>query len=184
MEEQLILVDDLGRATGVSEKLAAHRRGLRHRAFSVFIFNAAGQLLLQKRATSKYHSGGLWSNTCCGHPRPGEDTAVAARRRLREEMGIDCDLEETFHFSYDATMSNGLIECEFDHVFVGTCDDPPRPDPAEASEWRWSDCSAIQADLTRRPDDYTVWLRVCFNRVFDLTGRNAPRDPHRASVHT
>src|SRR5918997_6672888 len=119
MSEQVILVDEADREVGTGSKLEAHREGALHRAFSVFVFDRRGRLLLQKRAAGKYHSGGLWSNTCCGHPRPGEATAEAARRRLREEMNFDCELRAAFEFLYRAQFTNKLIEHEYDHVFVG-----------------------------------------------------------------
>ena len=119
MQEQVILVDQQDREIGVAEKLEAHRKGKLHRAFSVFLFNAKDEMLLQQRAAEKYHSGGLWTNTCCSHPRPGEPTEAAARRRLREEMGISCNLNKAFDFIYRAEFDNGLIEHELDHVFIG-----------------------------------------------------------------
>lgn len=171
MSEQVILVDEFDRATGSCEKLETHRRGLKHRAFSVFVFNSAGRLLLQKRSPLKYHSGGLWTNTCCGHPRPGEQTQAAACRRLKEEMAIECELRETFQFSYRAALQDDLTENEFDHVFVGTSDAIPSPHPAEVSEWRHADCDVIHADLLSNPHDYTVWMRICFDRVRELMCR-------------
>lgn len=168
MIEQVVLVDDAGRDTGACEKLEAHRKGLKHRAFSVFVFDSTSRLLLQKRSAQKYHSGGLWTNTCCGHPRPGEATAAAARRRLNEEMALDCGLREMFHFSYTATLPQQLIENEIDHVFFGVSDAAPRPHPDEVSEWKRADCGAIHADLARNPHHYTVWLRLCFDRIREL----------------
>src|SRR5205085_4273578 len=135
--EQVILVDECDRELGVSEKLQAHRAGALHRAFSIFIFDADKRLLLQKRAQTKYHSAGLWSNTACGHPRPGEPTEAAAHRRLREEMRFDCALRPAFQFLYRAELSGGLVEHEYDHVFVGEFDDEPVPDRAEVEDWRW-----------------------------------------------
>src|SRR2546423_9920022 len=129
--EQLILVDSSDREIGVGEKLETHREGRLHRAFSIFIFDGAGRLLLQKRAPTKYHSGGLWSNTACGHPRPGEETVAAAHRRLREEMGFDCELRAAFGFLYRAELRERLIEHEYDHVFVGEFRGAPAPDVAE-----------------------------------------------------
>src|ERR671913_2483251 len=136
-QEEVILVDEHDRVVGAGEKLRAHREGALHRAFSVFVFDAGGRLLLQKRAREKYHSGGLWSNTACGHPRPGEPTATAARRRLREEMSLDCELREAFEFVYRAELDGALVEHEYDHVFVGTHEGDPAPDPSEVAGWRW-----------------------------------------------
>jgi isopentenyl-diphosphate Delta-isomerase len=164
MGEQVILVDVHDRELGAGEKMRAHLEGVLHRAFSIFVFDAAGRLLLQKRARSKYHSGGLWSNTCCGHPRPGEATAEAARRRLREEMSFDCELREAFDFVYRAELAGGLVEHEFDHVFVGRFDGAPAPDPAEVEDWRWMTLDELRGELRLRPDDYSFWLRVALER--------------------
>src|SRR5918997_6014944 len=128
-EEEVILVDERDRVLGASGKLRAHREGALHRAFSVFVFDGEGRLLLQKRARGKYHSAGLWSNTACGHPRPGEATREAARRRLREEMGFDCGLREAFQFLYRAELGGALVEHEYDHVLIGAHEGDPSPDP-------------------------------------------------------
>ncbi len=159
-DEQVILVDERDREVGAGEKLRAHRDGALHRAFSVFVFDGAGRLLLQKRARGKYHSGGLWSNTACGHPRPGEPTDAAARRRLREEMGFDCELREVFDFIYRAELDGALVEHEYDHVFVGTHDAAPAPDPTEVEEWRWVSMSELREGLMEEPQRYSFWLKV------------------------
>jgi isopentenyl-diphosphate delta-isomerase len=159
-EEEVILVDERDRELGASAKLRAHREGALHRAFSVFVFDDAGRLLLQKRASGKYHSGGLWSNTACGHPRPGEATAAAARRRLREEMGFDCELREAFGFVYRAELENGLVEHEFDHVFVGTYEGDPAPDPSEVEGWRWVSMGELRRALREEPHRYSAWLKL------------------------
>jgi isopentenyl-diphosphate delta-isomerase len=151
-------VDPDDRETGTAEKLAAHRGGLLHRAFSVFVFDMRDNLLLQRRAEGKYHSPGVWSNTCCGHPRPGEDLATAARRRLREEMGFDCALTHQFSFVYRADLGGGLVEHEVDHVFTGRFAELPEPDPAEVSEWRRTPVAALLLDLERNPRRYSAWL--------------------------
>ena len=158
--EQVILVDEQDRELGASEKLRAHAEGALHRAFSVFVFDRAGRLLLQRRARAKYHSGGLWSNTCCGHPRPGEQTAAAARRRLREEMNFDCELREAFGFVYRAELENALVEHEYDHVFVGEFEDAPAPDPSEVEEWKWMELVDLRRELREEPERYSYWLKM------------------------
>ncbi|HLB36849.1 MAG TPA: isopentenyl-diphosphate Delta-isomerase [Gemmatimonadales bacterium] len=155
--ERVILVDERDAPVGELEKLEAHRRGALHRAFSVFVHDREGRVLLQRRAQSKYHSGGLWSNTCCGHPRPGENTGAAATRRLREEMGFECRLEAAGGFLYRARLGD-LTEHEFDHVFAGRFDGDPRPDPAEVAEWGWTHVDQLTRDLVTHPERYTVWL--------------------------
>jgi len=153
-----VLIDEADAALGEGEKLDVHRRGALHRAFSVFAFNAGGELLLQRRALSKYHSGGLWANTCCGHPRPGEATADAARRRLGEELGIGCgELRPAGTLRYRAELA-GLVENELDHLFVTEVDDEPRPDPEEVGEWRYVGRDELAAWLEARPDDFTAWF--------------------------
>lgn len=162
--EQLILVDAEDRELGVSDKLQAHLTGTLHRAFSIFVFDKRKQLLIQKRALTKYHSGGLWSNTVCGHPRPGENTIDAAHRRLKEEMGFDCELYLIFNFLYRAEMSNRLIEHEYDHVFVGSFDGEPHPETQEVAAWRWISKPDLESDLREHPEKYSYWLRVAVNR--------------------
>jgi isopentenyl-diphosphate Delta-isomerase len=158
--EQVILVDEQDRELGASEKLAAHEAGRLHRAFSIFVFNSAGRLLLQRRAKTKYHSGGLWSNTCCGHPRPGESTRAAARRRLREEMNFECELSAAFEFLYRAEFANELIEHEYDHVFVGEFDGAFTAEESEVEDWKWATPDELRRDMRERPGDYTYWLKV------------------------
>lgn len=165
MEEQVVLVDPDDNPIGAAGKMDAHRSGALHRAISVFVFDSADRLLLQRRALSKYHSAGLWSNTCCSHPRPQEESASAARRRLREEMGIDCPLSERFGFVYRVEFDNGLIEHEYDRVYFGCYDGEPRPDPAEAMDWRWVEMPRLLEDLRRRPQRYSYWLAACIERV-------------------
>lgn len=159
-EERVILVDERDRELGSCEKLRAHMEGALHRAFSVFVFDADGRLLLQRRARGKYHSGGLWSNTACGHPRPGEETGAAARRRLREEMNLDCELRPAFAFLYRAELGGGLVEYEYDHVFFGRCDGPPAPDPAEVEDWRWVTIEELRRGLGDEPASYSRWLKL------------------------
>jgi isopentenyl-diphosphate delta-isomerase type 1 len=167
--EYVVLVNDRGEdlidADGrivTLEKITAHREGRRHRAVSVFVFSSRGEVMLQRRADGKYHTAGLWSNTCCTHPRPCEIPADAARRRLREEMGLDCPLEEIYAFSYSADVGGGLIENEFDHVFWGFCDAAPTPDPEEAADWQWVPVDALGKALAEFPERYAPWLRYCF----------------------
>lgn len=164
IEDKVVLVNEQDEAIGVENKIRAHLLGVLHRAFSVFVINAAGQLLLQKRALTKYHSRGLWSNTCCSHPRPDESVQDAARRRLREEMGFDTALSELFNFIYRAELEDGLVEYEYDHVLVGSFDGVPQPDPAEVTEWRWADIATLGADLKNHPESYTYWFRIAFDR--------------------
>lgn len=168
--EQLILVDAYDREVGVKEKLQTHVEGTLHRAVSVFVFDAKERLLLQKRARTKYHSGGLWSNTACGHPRPGESTLQAAHRRLRDEMGFDCELRAAFEFLYRAELEGALIEHEYDHVFVGTHDGVPTPDPAEVEDWRWVTMDELRHDLRAEPQQYSYWLKIAvesdYGRMF------------------
>lgn len=165
MQERVILVDRLDREIGTEEKLKAHREGKLHRAFSVFIFNAKGELLLQKRAETKYHSGSLWTNTCCSHPRPGESRYCAARRRLNEEMGFDSELTELFSFIYHTKLENNLFEHELDHVFVGIFEGRPIPNPDEVDDWKWIKVDALERDVRENSQNYTYWLKLVLNRV-------------------
>lgn len=168
--ERVILVNEEDEEIGAAGKLEAHREGRLHRAFSIFVLNGRGELLLQRRARGKYHSGGLWTNTCCGHPRPGETTEAAAHRRLREEMGFDCPLRPVFHFVYEAELDDGLREHELDHVFVGRWEADPSPDPEEAEAWRWSGLDEVARDVEERPDEYTVWFRIALPRLLSSGG--------------
>lgn len=164
-EEQVILVDADDRETGVMGKMAAHREGKLHRAISVFIFNSEGKWLLQKRAAMKYHSGGLWTNACCSHPRPGEETETAAVRRLEEEMGLSCDLKFHFSFTYRAEVGDELIEHELDHVFMGVTDAVPKVNPNEASDWSFFTTEEVAVHLHETPERFTTWFRMIFERV-------------------
>ena len=165
-EEMVILVDEGDRETGSMEKMAAHRKGLLHRAFSVFIFNSRGQMLLQQRALHKYHSAGLFTNTCCSHPRPGEETAAAASRRLKEEMGLDAKLEHKGHFIYRTEFQNGLTEHELDHVFTGLSDEQPVINPDEVASYRWMDLPEIKKEISQEPEKYTSWFRIAMEKLF------------------
>ena len=162
MIEQVILVNERDEAVGAEEKIKAHLEGALHRAFSIFIFNGVGQLLLQKRSCAKYHSNGLWTNTCCGHPRPGESIEEASHRRLWEEMGFDCDVRENFKFIYRAHLDNNLIEYECDHVLVGEFDGNPNPCADEVGDWKWVDLTVLRRDMRENPENYTFWFKISF----------------------
>lgn len=164
-KEYVILVDENDTEVGIAPKLAAHRQGLLHRAISVYIFNSRGEFLLQERTRRKYHSGGLWTCTCCSHPRPGESNADAAHRRLREEMGFDCHLVETPSILYRADVPPDLVEHEFLHVFVGTYDGACIPNPEEADSFKWISLPALARDFKTHPDCYTAWFKLCFPDV-------------------
>lgn len=160
MREEVILVNERDEAIGAEEKLKAHALGVLHRAFSIFIFNSSGQLLLQKRTGTKYHSKGLWSNTCCGHPRPGESIADASRRRLYEEMGFDCEVRGVFEFIYHVKLDDSLFEHEYDHVLIGGFDGDPNPNREEVDDWKWVELAALKRDMQQKPDDFTYWFRL------------------------
>jgi len=164
-EELLVLVDERDRRVGVAPKMAAHIHGWRHRAFSVFVINDRQELLLQKRAAVKYHSGGLWTNTCCGHPRPGEQVAQAAHRRLHEEMGFDCQLNHIGAIQYSLDVGNGLFEREYLHLFVGHWNGQPEPAADEVCAWRWTARSAIDALIARQSSRFTAWFPVAWPHV-------------------
>jgi isopentenyl-diphosphate delta-isomerase len=164
-EEQVVLVNERDEEIGTMGKLKAHELGLLHRAFSIFLFDDNGRLLLQQRAAGKYHSAGLWTNTCCSHPRPGEPLLAAAQRRLAEEMGISTPLEHRFSFLYKGGFDNGLTEHELDHVFFGRWNGPVRPDTDEVGDWRYMAIEALGEDMRRAPDHYTIWLRACWDQV-------------------
>jgi isopentenyl-diphosphate Delta-isomerase len=157
--DHVMLVDADDQPIGTMDKLDAHRQGVRHRAVSVILRDSHGGLLLQRRAAGKYHSASQWSNTCCSHPRPHEAPIDAARRRLVEEMGINCDLSFKFTMEYRADVSNALVEHEIVHVFGGRFDGSPEPDPSEVGDWRWIEPAALATDITHNPDRYTVWFR-------------------------
>lgn len=165
VQEMLVLVDDNDVVTGEEEKLKVHQLGLLHRAFSIFLFDDAGRLLLQKRADTKYHAGGLWTNTCCGHPRPGESTPDAARRRLYEEMGIRHPaLAPVSAVIYCTEVPVGLIEHEYDHVFFGHFTSTPHVNPQEVSTWKWVTREQLLTDVSSFPDRYTPWFRIMLQK--------------------
>ncbi len=169
MPEEVILVDENDNQIGTAEKLAAHQNGGRlHRAISVFVFNKKGETMLQKRAMVKYHSVGQWGNTVCSHPRPGEKVMDAAHRRLKEEMGFDCELKEAFNFPYKAAdIGNGLTEQEYDHIIFGFYDGEPVCNKDEVMDWRWVGLDTLKADIGKSPNDYVAWLRLMIDRVIE-----------------
>ncbi|MBS1976404.1 MAG: isopentenyl-diphosphate Delta-isomerase [Bacteroidetes bacterium] len=178
MNEFVILVDEMDREMGTMEKMAAHRQGLLHRAFSVVLFNSKGELLMQKRAAGKYHSAGLWTNTCCSHPRPHESIETAARRRLVEEMGIDIKTNFAFKFNYKAELDNNLTENECDHILVGTFDGTPVVNPAEVADWKFEGLDSIRLRIKKNPETFTHWFRLLvhhpeFEKVGVLTNARA-----------
>jgi isopentenyl-diphosphate delta-isomerase len=166
---EVILVDEMDRETGTAGKMDVHVSGRLHRAFSVFLFDDRGRQLLQKRAPRKYHSGGLWSNACCSHPMPGESTEEAAHRRLSEELGVTAEIRPLVSMRYRAELGNGLVEHEFDHIFVGRIDGDqarsPNPDPAEIEDLRWMDTTELDAWLQESPAEFTPWFRLAWPEV-------------------
>ncbi|WP_118194637.1 isopentenyl-diphosphate Delta-isomerase [Albibacterium indicum] len=165
MTEEVILVDQDDRVLGTMEKLEAHRTGVLHRAFSVFLFNSKNELLLQQRALDKYHSAGLWSNTCCSHPRPGEDSLAAANRRLQEEMGLAADLTFISKLAYKTRFDNGLFEHELDYIYVGKSDALPTINPEEANGFKYLPLQQIKTELKHSPQQYTVWFKLAFPQI-------------------
>jgi isopentenyl-diphosphate Delta-isomerase len=168
MDERVILVDLNDNVLGTMDKMEAHVQGKLHRAFSVFIFNTDGELLLQQRALDKYHSGGKWTNTCCSHPRLGELNEAAAQRRLMEEMGMSCELTYAFNFTYRAAFEDGIEEYEFDHVYYGISDEIPDINTLEVADFRYADVSDLKNDITANPNHYTEWFKICYDKVLDL----------------
>ena len=165
-KEEVILVDENDIAIGSMEKLEAHQKGILHRAFSVFIFNSNNELLLQRRALTKYHSSGLWTNTCCSHPQPNEDTLAAANRRLKEEMGMQTSLTHKTSFIYKTNFDNGLTEHEFDHVFIGHTDTNPTINPEEVDSYKWISLEELKASIKTNPELYTSWFKIAMEKVF------------------
>jgi isopentenyl-diphosphate delta-isomerase len=159
-EVQVVQVDENDNDIRFVPKLEAHYSGVLHRAVSVLIFDTSGRWMLQKRADNKYHSSGLWSNTCCSHPFPNEDVKVAAERRLLEEMGIYCPLKKQYSFQYKAEFENGLIEHELDHVFVGVTDDTPNPNHEEVSEWKMISTDDLKRELKKNPEEFSEWFKM------------------------
>lgn len=166
--EYVILVDEHDNAIGTMEKQQAHVEGLLHRAFSIFIFNPEKKILLQKRASTKYHCGGLWTNACCSHPRENEHTQEAANRRLAEEMGIQCSLTPLFSFSYKTEFDNGLTEHEIDHVFFGSTDETPKLNSLEVEDYRYVGIEELQLEIKEFPQHFTPWFLIALNRVLEF----------------
>jgi isopentenyl-diphosphate delta-isomerase len=167
MEEQVIIVDKNNNPLGLLPKMEAHQKGVLHRAFSVFIINDAGELMLQKRALQKYHSPGLWTNTCCSHQRDGESNIAAGKRRLYEEMGFVTELKEVISFIYKAPFDNGLTEHELDHIMVGYYNDVPKINSNEVASWKWMSIESVKHDIKIYPENYTVWFIIIFEKFYE-----------------
>jgi isopentenyl-diphosphate delta-isomerase len=165
MEKQVVLVNEQDAEIGIAGKMEAHEKGLLHRAFSVFIFNSKGEMLLQQRALQKYHSGGLWTNACCSHPEPGEHTETTVHNRLLEEMGFSVPVNKCFEFIYKADFENGLTEYEFDHVFTGEYDGPVKPNPDEVMSFRFMTYNEIKNSLSKDTSSYTAWFQLAFPQI-------------------
>ena len=174
---EVVLVDIHDREIGSMEKMEAHQKGILHRAFSVFIFNSKGEMLLQKRAKEKYHSGGLWTNACCSHPYPGEEIHAAAKRRLMEEIGIDCHIESAFSFIYKVALDKGMTEHELDHVFIGTTDNLPRINNSEAEDYKYVTINELEVLIKNNPGDFTEWFKIALNQTLDYYNSNNKRIP-------
>ncbi|SFC75610.1 isopentenyl-diphosphate delta-isomerase [Zunongwangia mangrovi] len=165
--DQVILVNEKDEQIGLMEKIEAHEKALLHRAFSVFVFNKNGELMLQQRALTKYHTPGLWTNTCCSHQREGESNIEAGKRRLMEEMGFTTELKDTISFIYKAPFQNGLTEHEFDHILVGHYDEDPNPNPDEVNAWKWVSLEEVKEDMKVNPDVYTEWFKIIFDKYYN-----------------
>jgi isopentenyl-diphosphate delta-isomerase len=167
IEEQVVLVDEKDNPIGLMEKMEAHEKALLHRAFSVFIFNKKGELMLQQRAACKYHSPLLWTNTCCSHQRDGETNLEAGKRRLQEEMGFVTEIKEVFSFIYKAPFDNGLTEHELDHVMVGSYEDAPNINKDEVESYKWMTLIDVKNDMEKNPQEYTAWFKIIFDKSFE-----------------
>ncbi len=170
-EEQVILVDKDDKQIGLMPKIEAHEKALLHRAFSVFVFNDTGELMLQQRAAEKYHSPLLWTNTCCSHQRDGETNLEAGKRRLQEEMGFVCDLEEVFSFIYKAPFDNGLTEHELDHIMVGSFNENPKINKEEVQDYKWMTLQEVKADMELNSDNYTAWFQIIFEKYYNFISK-------------
>lgn len=166
MEELVVLVNEQDQQMGLMPKMEAHEKAVLHRAFSVFVFNDKGELMLQQRAADKYHSPLLWTNTCCSHQRDGETSLEAGKRRLQEEMGFVCDLKEIFWFIYKAPFDNGLTEHELDHVMIGTYNGEPNINREEVESYKWMTLEAVKQDIEERPEEYTAWFKIIFKESY------------------
>lgn len=164
--DQVILVNEKDEQIGLMEKIEAHEKALLHRAFSVFVFNKKGELMLQQRALTKYHTPGLWTNTCCSHQREGESNIEAGKRRLMEEMGFSTDLKDTISFIYKAPFDNGLTEHEYDHILIGYYEADPKPNPDEVNAWKWMSLEAVKNDIEENPAIYTEWFKIIFDKYY------------------
>ena len=166
IEEKVILVNESDEPIGLMPKLEAHEKAQLHRAFSIFILNSKNEVMLQQRASEKYHSPLLWTNTCCSHQREGETNIQAGNRRLQEEMGFSTELKELFHFIYKAPFDNGLTEHELDHVMIGYFDEDPKINPEEVESWKWVNIDEIKEDMQQNPSIYTVWFKIIFDEFY------------------
>lgn len=166
VEEKVILVNEKDEQIGLMPKMEAHEKALLHRAFSVFVFNDDNELMLQQRALNKYHSPGLWTNTCCSHQREGESNLDAGKRRLQEEMGFETELEEKTSFIYKAPFDNGLTEHELDHIMVGTYNKEPNINKSEVVAWKWMPLEAVKTDISQQPEIYTAWFKIIFDKFY------------------
>ena len=165
-EENVILVNQNDEQIGLMPKLEAHEKAILHRAFSVFVLNSKNEIMLQQRASQKYHSPLLWTNTCCSHQREGESNIGAGSRRLFEEMGFNTELKELFHFIYKAPVDNGLTEHELDHVMIGYCNEDPKINPEEVEDWKWMKIEDVKIDMGNQPQLYTVWFKIIFDEFY------------------
>ena len=176
----MILVNQEDEPIGTMPKMEAHEKAELHRAFSVFILNDKGEVMLQQRAASKYHSPLLWTNTCCSHQRVGETNIEAGKRRLKEEMGFEVPLKELFSFIYKAPFDNGLTEHELDHVMIGSFNGEPEINTEEVENWKWMDLNAIRVDLELNPENYTVWFRIIFERFYDYLNNESSENESKS----
>jgi isopentenyl-diphosphate Delta-isomerase len=166
--DHVIVVDINDHPISKMEKMEAHLTGTLHRAFSVFIFNRKGQMLLQKRAAEKYHGAGLWTNACCSHPQWNENTLESAHNRLDYEMGLQCDLQFVYSFIYRTPVENNLIEHEYDHIFIGYTDDVPFPNPNEVEEYKWIDLPELEHLIKKDPEEYTYWFKMILPKISEI----------------
>ena len=162
--DYVVLVDSQDNELGKMEKLEAHEKGLLHRAFSIFLFNSKGEMLIQQRALSKYHSPGLWTNACCSHPAPNESIIQAGNRRLKEELGLSTELVDAFNFEYRETFENNLTEHELDHVLVGYSEENPILNQEEAKDYRWITWATLLEEIDLNPEKFTIWFKIILTK--------------------